>query len=64
MTIRTRTGWRSMSPGEMSERMLRAYEEKLRCPRCGYRNPENQRGCNKCGEIYNPPLQDSIRSEA
>ncbi len=28
----------------------------MNCTECGYENPDNQRGCNRCGAIYNPPI--------
>ncbi len=34
-------------------------DDNLQCPECGHWNPVNQRGCNGCGTIYNPPLQSS-----
>ncbi len=29
----------------------------MNCPKCGLAGPDNQRGCNKCGFIFNPPLK-------
>ena len=30
---------------------------KTICPKCSHENPPNQRGCNGCGHIYNPPIK-------
>jgi rRNA maturation endonuclease Nob1 len=32
------------------------------CPECGHHNPKNQRGCNNCGHVYNPPFRSSVTS--